>query len=74
MERDGIAGHVRRVPRRRPRLCPAGEQLAFTAISENFLAECLGGRAEPVGEVLGKSTAEIRTGKDYVKGLVTAEA
>ncbi len=43
--------------------------IAFNAIAENFLAECLGGRAEPVGDVLGKSTAEIRTGREYVKGL-----
>jgi dipeptidyl aminopeptidase/acylaminoacyl peptidase len=43
--------------------------IAFTAIAENFLAECLGGRAEPIGETLGRSTAEIRTGEDYVKGL-----
>ena len=43
--------------------------IAFTAIAENFLAECLGGRAEPIGATLGRSTAEIRTGEDYVKGL-----
>ena len=43
--------------------------IAFTAISENFLAEYLGGRAEPIGDTIGKSTAEIRTGEDYVKGL-----
>jgi len=43
--------------------------IAFTAIAENFLAECLGGRAEPIGDTLGKSTAEIRTGEDHVKGL-----
>jgi dipeptidyl aminopeptidase/acylaminoacyl peptidase len=43
--------------------------IAFTAITENFLAECLGGRAEPIGDTLGKSTAEIRTGEDHVKGL-----
>jgi dipeptidyl aminopeptidase/acylaminoacyl peptidase len=43
--------------------------IAFTAITENFLAQCLGGRAEPVGGTLGKSTAEIRTGEHHVKGL-----
>ncbi len=43
--------------------------IAFNAIAENFLAEVLGGRAEPVGEVLGASTAEIRTGREHVKGL-----
>lgn len=43
--------------------------IAFTAITENFLAECLGGRAEPIGATLGTSTAEVRTGEDHVKGL-----
>ena len=43
--------------------------IAFNAIAENFLAECLGGRAEPVGDVLDASTADIRIGRDHVKGL-----
>ncbi|MGX7896753.1 alpha/beta fold hydrolase [Tsuneonella sp. HG222] len=43
--------------------------IAFMAIAENFLAEILGGRAEPVGATLALSTAEIRTGEDHVKGL-----
>lgn len=43
--------------------------IAFNAITENFLASCLGGRAEPVGDVLAASSAEIRTGEEFVKGL-----
>jgi len=43
--------------------------IAFNAIAENFLAECIGGRAEPVGEVLNASTADIRNGRENVKGL-----
>ncbi|MCB2067866.1 MAG: S9 family peptidase [Erythrobacter sp.] len=43
--------------------------IAFNAITENFLAECLGGRAEPVGDTVAASTADIRAGKDHVKGL-----
>ena len=43
--------------------------IAFNAVIENFLATCLGGRAELLGEVLGASTAEIRTGAEFVKGL-----
>ncbi|WP_291132708.1 S9 family peptidase [Erythrobacter sp.] len=43
--------------------------IAFFAIAENFLAECLGGRAEPLGDVLAPSTAEIVEGEEYVKGL-----
>jgi hypothetical protein len=43
--------------------------IAFTAITEAFLAACLGGRAEPLAGDLGKSTADIRAGKSYVAGL-----
>lgn len=43
--------------------------IAFEAISENFLAECLGGRAEPLGDVLKPSTAKIVEGAENVKGL-----
>ncbi|AWW73984.1 S9 family peptidase [Erythrobacter sp. KY5] len=43
--------------------------LAFYAITENFLAETLGGRAEPLGDVLEPSTAQIVEGKTHVKGL-----
>ncbi|MCH2488496.1 MAG: prolyl oligopeptidase family serine peptidase, partial [Erythrobacter sp.] len=43
--------------------------IAFNAITENFLASCLGGRAEPIGDTLGASTAEIVTGAEYVEGL-----
>ena len=46
--------------------------IAFWAITENFLAECLGGRAEPIGDVLDPSTAEIVEGEEYVKGLEDA--
>ncbi len=46
--------------------------IAFNAIAENFLATCLGGRAEAIGETLGKSTASIVEGADYVQGLDAA--
>ncbi|MEL6531074.1 MAG: S9 family peptidase [Pseudomonadota bacterium] len=46
--------------------------IAFFAIAENFLAECLGGRAEPLGKVLEPSTAEIVEGAAHVKGLEAA--
>lgn len=48
--------------------------IAFYAIAENFLAECLGGRAEPLGEVLTPSTAQIIEGASHVKGLEAALA
>jgi dipeptidyl aminopeptidase/acylaminoacyl peptidase len=46
--------------------------LAFYAIAENFLAECLGGRAEALGDVLAPSTAEIVEGAEHVAGLKDA--
>jgi dipeptidyl aminopeptidase/acylaminoacyl peptidase len=48
--------------------------IAFYAIAENFLAECLGGRAEPIGDVLKPSTAQIIEGAEHVKGLNAALA
>jgi len=43
--------------------------IAFNAVIENFLATCLGGRAEPIGDVLEQSTARIVAGAEYVQGL-----
>lgn len=46
--------------------------IAFFAIAENFLAECIGGRAEPLGDALKPSSAEIVEGEEHVKGLEAA--
>lgn len=46
--------------------------IAFFAIAENFLAECIGGRAEPLGDALEPSSAQIVEGEEYVKGLEAA--
>ncbi|KPF61935.1 S9 family peptidase [Porphyrobacter sp. AAP60] len=43
--------------------------IAFYAIAENFLAACIGGRAEPVGDALKPSSAQIVEGAEHVKGL-----
>jgi len=40
--------------------------IAFNAITENFLAEYLGGRAEPVGQTVAASNAQIPTGAQHV--------
>ncbi|HSQ94612.1 MAG TPA: S9 family peptidase [Croceibacterium sp.] len=40
--------------------------IAFTAITEAFLATELGGRAEPLGGDVEKSTAQIKTGAELV--------
>jgi dipeptidyl aminopeptidase/acylaminoacyl peptidase len=48
--------------------------IAFNAVAENFLAKCLGGRAEPIGDALKPSTAEVRHGAEYAPGLAEALA
>ncbi|MEO0698963.1 MAG: prolyl oligopeptidase family serine peptidase, partial [Pseudomonadota bacterium] len=46
--------------------------IAYTAITENFLASCLGGRSEPIGDTLTASTAQILEGASHVTGLEDA--
>ena len=46
--------------------------IAFNAITENFLASCLGGRAERIGDAVKESTAEVREGAAGVPGLGAA--
>ena len=49
-------------------------RLAFFAVMEGFLAECLGGRAEPIGDAFEGSTVQVLHGADYVGGLASAMA
>ncbi|UVI40473.1 S9 family peptidase [Qipengyuania spongiae] len=74
MEADGIPvtyvlfpdeGHGFREP---------ANNIAFNAVAENFLSTCLGGRAEPVGNTVANSSAQIVTGGEYVRGLGPAAA
>jgi len=46
--------------------------MSFNAVTESFLARHLGGRAEPIGGDVAKSTAEVRAGADQVPGLAEA--
>jgi dipeptidyl aminopeptidase/acylaminoacyl peptidase len=46
--------------------------IAFNAVAENFLAKCLGGRAEPIGASLKASTAQVRYGAEFAPGLAEA--
>jgi dipeptidyl aminopeptidase/acylaminoacyl peptidase len=46
--------------------------IAFNAAAENFLAGCLGGRAEPVGNTLAASSAKVEEGAALVQGLAPA--
>jgi dipeptidyl aminopeptidase/acylaminoacyl peptidase len=46
--------------------------IAFNSVAENFLAQCLGGRAEPIGATLKASTAQVKHGAQYAPGLAQA--
>jgi dipeptidyl aminopeptidase/acylaminoacyl peptidase len=43
--------------------------LAFNALTEAFLGECLGGRVEPIGEDLAGSSLVVPNGADQIEGL-----
>ena len=47
-------------------------RLSFNAITETFLAQCLGGRAEPVGSDFQGSSVAVPSGKEHIKGLARA--
>ncbi|USX15254.1 S9 family peptidase [Oxalobacteraceae bacterium OTU3CAMAD1] len=46
--------------------------IAFNAVTENFLAKCLSGRAEPIGKALKTSTAQVKHGAEFAPGLKEA--
>jgi dipeptidyl aminopeptidase/acylaminoacyl peptidase len=48
--------------------------IAFNAVAENFLSRCLGGRAEPIGDTLKASTAQVPHGAEFAPGLKEALA
>lgn len=43
--------------------------LSFSAIAEAFLAQCLGGRFEPLGDDLAGSSLTVPTGAEQIPGL-----
>ncbi len=47
----------------------APNRLSWSAIGEQFLAQCLGGRAEPIGDALEGSTGTVKTGAELIAGL-----
>jgi len=46
--------------------------IAFFAVAETFLAKNLGGRAEPIGDAVKKSTAKVPHGAEFLPGLPEA--
>jgi dipeptidyl aminopeptidase/acylaminoacyl peptidase len=47
-------------------------RLSFNAVAEAFLADCLGGRYQPIGDDLEGSSLTVPTGADRVRGLPEA--
>ncbi|MBO9575004.1 MAG: S9 family peptidase [Sphingobium sp.] len=50
------------------------DNLAFFGAAEQFLAKCLGGRAEPLGDVMKPSSIKVVTGGELIQGLAEAVA
>lgn len=48
--------------------------LSFYAVAEGFLAACMGGRVEPVGNDFGGASIQVPTGAEHVPGLSEALA
>ena len=69
MQEDGIPVTYVLFPDEGHGFAKPANNIAFNAVAENFLASCLGGRAEPIGDTVGNSTAQIVTGAEYVGGL-----
>jgi len=51
------------------RLPAAAEQPRFFAVAEQFLSQCIGGRAEPIGDALQGSTVKVTAGGELIPGL-----
>ncbi len=47
-------------------------RLAFFAITEGFLQQCLKGRAEPIGDAFKGSSIEVLEGAQFVPGVSAA--
>jgi dipeptidyl aminopeptidase/acylaminoacyl peptidase len=47
-------------------------RIAFYAVAEGFLAKCLGGRVEPIGNDFAGSSLKVVAGAPYIEGLPAA--
>jgi len=47
-------------------------RISFYAVAEGFLAKCLGGRAEPVGDDFAGASLKVIEGAEHVDGLAQA--
>ncbi|MBY6185813.1 S9 family peptidase [Marinobacter hydrocarbonoclasticus] len=48
--------------------------IAFYAVAEAFLAECQGGRVQPVGDDFAGSSIQIPHGRDFIPGVPAIES
>ena len=46
--------------------------MAFNAVAESFLGECLGGRVQPIGEDFNNASIKVMAGADQVPGVADA--
>lgn len=69
MQNDGIPVTYVVFPDEGHGFAKPGNNIAFNAIAENFLAACLGGRAEPIGDAVRNSSAQIVAGMETVEAL-----
>jgi dipeptidyl aminopeptidase/acylaminoacyl peptidase len=47
-------------------------RIAFYAVAEGFLSQCLGGRSQPVGEDFAGASLKVPVGADHIPGLTEA--
>jgi dipeptidyl aminopeptidase/acylaminoacyl peptidase len=47
-------------------------RISFYAVAEGFLAKCLGGQAEPIGNDFAGASLKVPEGADYIDGLPAA--
>jgi len=46
--------------------------IAFKSVAESFLSKCLGGRVEPIGDTVKRSSAKVPYGAEFAPGLSAA--
>ena len=74
LKKDGVPVTYVLYPDESGSLARPANQLAFYAMAEAFLGKCLGGKVEPIGNVLKGSSAQVVEGADQIPGLMKAVA
>jgi dipeptidyl aminopeptidase/acylaminoacyl peptidase len=74
MEKSGVAVTYALYPDEGHGLLRDANNFSFWAIGEAFLAQCLGGRSEPIGDALEGSSLQVPVGAQHIPGLQDALA